>query len=138
VANKDALLPQVGIDREALATVVWVGPKGVEAATGSTGRTGRFRVTSVAPGSDIGFVRVSVNPQGDAFAVWSDGHSLFTSSRRGAGAGWCQRTDLGLGGLAQIAPAKNTGMIVWQVPTEHPPSSYIAARRVTACRDHHN
>jgi hypothetical protein len=125
----------VGIDRQGVATVVWTTATGVESATGPTGRNGAFRVSLIARGSNPGFAEIAVTQQGNAYVVWETRRPLFTSSRQAGAQRWCPAVDLGLGGVAQIAPVKNDGMEVWQVPTEHPPSTYIAAHRAQGCHN---
>lgn len=134
IAHREALLPQVGIDRRGLATVVWTGPEGVQAATGPTARRGAFRVETVARGSDTAFAQVAMTRHGDAFVAWNNRRTLFASSRRASAPNWCPPINLGLGGVAQVAAAKNTGILVWQVPVQHPSSTYIAAGRIAECR----
>ncbi|HET9257141.1 MAG TPA: hypothetical protein VFO16_18350, partial [Pseudonocardiaceae bacterium] len=113
--GQNAVAPQVGIDAQGDAVVVWTRSNGindiVQAAARSAGGAWQAPVSLSAAGQNASDPQVAVNAQGNAVAVWtrSNGsNDIVQAAARSAAGAW--QAPVSLSGTGQNASAPQVGV----------------------------
>lgn len=109
--GREATLPQVAVDRQGDATVVWERDDGantiVQAAVRPAGGVWHAPVDLSAPGQNAFDAQVAVDAQGDATAVWdrfNGSNYIVQSASRPSGGVWQAPVDLSVAGGDAVIP----------------------------------
>ena len=123
--GQNAAAPQVSVDPQGNATAIWYRPNAtnsvVQAATRAPGGAWQTPVDLSAPGQNAFDPQVSVDPQGNATAIWyrdNGGNYVVQAATRAPGGAWQTPVDLFVTGQTAYAPqvsvdAQGNATAIW-------------------------